>query len=118
MFIVCYPQIFHKHSLQFLLGVRIAPRETENNAYAKFSGDKQRALWYVMVFSGVVNRPNLHKSCTKMTSPCTSPCSSFASLNRLSPNGDQHQFSLNDIYTLLRDYVMRINKMITEEIIP
>ena len=31
------------------------PRETANNAYAKFWGDKQRALWYVMVFSGVVN---------------------------------------------------------------
>ena len=33
----------------------MASRETENNAYAKFRGDKQRALWYVMVFSGVVN---------------------------------------------------------------
>ena len=33
----------------------MAPRETENNAYAKFWDDKQRALWYVMVFSGVVN---------------------------------------------------------------
>ena len=33
----------------------MAPRETENNAYVKFWGDKQRALWYVMVFSGVVN---------------------------------------------------------------
>ena len=33
----------------------MAPRETENNAYPKFWGDKQRALWYVMVFSGVVN---------------------------------------------------------------
>ena len=33
----------------------MAPRETENNSYAKFWGDKQRALWYVMVFSGVVN---------------------------------------------------------------
>ena len=33
----------------------MAPRETENNAYAKFWTDKQRALWYVMVFSGVVN---------------------------------------------------------------
>ena len=33
----------------------MAPRENENNAYAKFWGDKQRALWYVMVFSGVVN---------------------------------------------------------------
>ena len=25
----------------------MAPRETENNAYAKFWGDKQRVLWYV-----------------------------------------------------------------------
>ena len=44
-----------KYCLQFLLGVKMAPRKTENNAYAKFWGDKQRALWYVMVFSGVVN---------------------------------------------------------------
>ena len=28
----------------------MAPRETENNAYAKFWGDKHRTLWYVMVF--------------------------------------------------------------------
>ena len=28
----------------------MAPRETGNNAYVKFLGDKQRALWYVMVF--------------------------------------------------------------------
>ena len=28
----------------------MASRETENNAYAKFWGEKQRALWYVMVF--------------------------------------------------------------------
>ena len=33
----------------------MAPRETENNAYAKLWGDKKIALWYVMVFSGVVN---------------------------------------------------------------
>ena len=35
----------------------MAPREAEDNACAKFWGDKQRALilWYVMVFSGVVN---------------------------------------------------------------
>ena len=55
MLFVCHPKILHKHSLQFLLGVKMAPRETENNAYAKFWGDKQRALWYVMVFSVVVN---------------------------------------------------------------
>ena len=33
----------------------MAPRETGNNAYSNFGGDKQRALWYVVVFSGVVN---------------------------------------------------------------
>ena len=33
----------------------MAPRETEKSAYAKIWGDKQRALWYVMVFSGVAN---------------------------------------------------------------
>ena len=46
----CRPKIFHKHCLQFLLGVTMVQRETENNAYAKFWGDKQRTLWYVMVF--------------------------------------------------------------------
>ena len=49
------PQHYEKkHCLQFLLGVKMASRETENNAYAKFRGDKQRALWDVMAFSGVV----------------------------------------------------------------
>ena len=55
MLFVCRPKILPKHCLQFLLGVKMAPRETENNAYAKFLGDKQRALWYVMAFSGVAN---------------------------------------------------------------
>ena len=40
---------------KFLFGVKMTPRETENNGYAKCCVDKQRALWYVMVFSGVVN---------------------------------------------------------------
>ena len=39
----------------FLLGVKKAPREIENNGYAKYWGDKQRELRYVMVFSGVIN---------------------------------------------------------------
>ena len=55
MLLFCHPKILHRHCLQFLLGVKMALRETENNAYAKFWGDKQRALWYVTVFSGVVN---------------------------------------------------------------
>ena len=33
----------------------MAPRETENNTYATFWVHKQRALWYVTVFFGVVN---------------------------------------------------------------
>ena len=53
MFFVCPPKILFKHCLQFLLGVKMAPGETENNAYAKFWDDKQRALWYAMVFSAV-----------------------------------------------------------------
>ena len=32
----------------------MAPRETENNAYAKFWDDKQRVLWYIVVFSVIV----------------------------------------------------------------
>ena len=55
MLFVCHPKILHRHCLQFLLEVKMAPRETENNAYAKFWADKQRALRYDMVFSGVVN---------------------------------------------------------------
>ena len=54
MLFVCHPKILHKYCFQFLLRVKMAPRETENNAYAKFGADKQRALWYVMAFSGVV----------------------------------------------------------------
>ena len=37
----------------------MAPRETENNAYAKYWGDEQEALWYVMVFSVVVNNTEM-----------------------------------------------------------
>ena len=54
MLFVCHTKILHKHCVQFLLGVKMGPRETDNNAYTKFLSDKQRELWYVMVFSGVV----------------------------------------------------------------
>ena len=40
------------------------------------------------------------------------------SLNPVSPNSDQQQFSPNNIHTLSRDKVMRINKMIIIEKIP
>ena len=55
MLFVGHPKILHKHCFQFLLGLFQLPRETEDNAYAKFGGVKQRALSYIMVFSGVVN---------------------------------------------------------------
>ena len=55
MLFVCQPKILHKHCLHFLLGPFQLPRETKDNAYAKLWGNKQRALWYVTVFSGVVN---------------------------------------------------------------
>ena len=48
-------EVCNKHCFQFLLEPFQPPRETEDNAFAKFGGDKQRALSYVMVFSGVVN---------------------------------------------------------------
>ena len=38
---------------------------------------------------------------------------SSSQINLLSPNSDQHQFSPNNIHTISRDQVMRINKMIT-----
>ena len=50
----------------------MAPRETENNAYAKFWGDKQRALWYFMVF---VNIGKVKRTCD------------WLSLNPLGNNG-------------------------------
>ena len=39
-------------------------------------------------------------------------------INPLSPNGDQQQFSPNNVHTLSRDKVTRINKMITKEKMP
>ena len=46
------PENFAEALFSVSLGAIVTPRETEDNAWAKFWGDKQRALWYVMVFSG------------------------------------------------------------------
>ena len=35
MLFVCHPHILYKHRFHFLLGAKITPSETENNAYAK-----------------------------------------------------------------------------------
>ena len=51
---VCHSKILHKHCLQFLLGVKMAPRETENNAYAKFGVKNKEhygTLWYFLELS-------------------------------------------------------------------
>ena len=47
-------QILHKHCLQFLSGVKMAPRETENNAYAKFGVTNKEhygMLWHFLEWS-------------------------------------------------------------------
>ena len=52
------------------------------------------------------------------TGTCTAnwlSISVVASINPLSPNSDEDQFSPNDIHTLSRYKVMRINEMITKE---
>ena len=54
MLFVCHPTILHKHCLQFLLEVKMAPRETENNAYAKFwltNKEHYGMLWYFLELS-------------------------------------------------------------------
>ena len=67
MLFVCHPKILHKHCLQFLLGVKMAPRGTENNAYAKFWCYKQTAFRSVMVFSGVVNSRGITRVLSNVT---------------------------------------------------
>ena len=54
MLFVCHPNILHKHGLQFLLGVKMVPGETENNAYSNFWGDKQSRIMvcYGIFWSG------------------------------------------------------------------
>ena len=63
----------------------MAPRETENNAYAKFLGDKQRALWYVLVFSGVVNCDVL---CRRQAKPYISVLKSWTTTKTTGSNSE------------------------------
>ena len=54
MLFVCHPKMLLKHCLQFLLGVKMAPRETENNTYAKFGVTNKEhygMLWYFLEWS-------------------------------------------------------------------
>ena len=54
MLFVCPLKILHKHCLQFLLGVKMAPRETENNAYSNFWGQQTKSIMvcYGIFWSG------------------------------------------------------------------
>ena len=54
MIFVFHSKILHKHCLQFLLGAKMAPRETDNNAYAKFgltNKEHYGMLWYFLEWS-------------------------------------------------------------------
>ena len=56
MLFVCDPQILHKHCFQFLLGVKMAPKETKKkNAYAKFWVHNKEHYGMLRYFFGVVN---------------------------------------------------------------
>ena len=54
MFFVCDPKFLHKHCLQFLLGVKIAPRETETTFMQNFGETEKEhygMLWYFLEWS-------------------------------------------------------------------
>ena len=54
MLFVCHPKILHKHCFQFLLGVKRAPAETENNAFCKILGLQTKSIMvcYGIFWSG------------------------------------------------------------------
>ena len=65
---------------------------------------------------GKAKQNQLHFSWCMSAFPCTNVI--LPLFNPLSPNSDQQQFSPNNIHTLSRDKVMRINKIIIIEKIP
>ena len=73
MFFVCHPK---------------RPQEKpENNAYAKFGDGRQRASWYVMVFSVVVNSLSIFQLCIISIKYliCISILSKLLGLSRFKP---------------------------------
>ena len=54
MLFVCHPKILHKHCLQFLLGVKMAPRETE-----KKTSTIKMDNWETVRFPVVGDFPNI-----------------------------------------------------------
>ena len=55
MLFVCHPKILHTHCFQFLLG-HFNSQEKLKTMLTQNFGVKNKALWYVMVFSLVVNQ--------------------------------------------------------------
>ena len=90
--------VFHNHSPLLTLS-RNTTEKTLLNASKKMNLPV-RNLVFTATFS-------LKKCAITHPSKCT--------VNPLSPSGDQHQFSRNDIHTLSRDKVMRITEMITKD---
>ena len=50
MLFVCRPKILHKHCLQFLLGDKMAPRETEKN-FGVTNKEHYGMFWYFLEWS-------------------------------------------------------------------
>ena len=62
MLFVCHSEILHKHCLKFLLRVKMAPRVTENSAYANFGVTNKGhygMLWYFLERSIVSQFPEM-----------------------------------------------------------
>ena len=73
MLCVCRSKLLHKHCLQFLLGVKMALRETENKAYAKFGVTNKEhygVLWYFLEWSIKM----VTSACNKRRGPRIEPC--------------------------------------------
>ena len=58
------------------------------------------------------NHPKLQNRCTESLIRYK-----LQLLNPLSPDSDQHQFSPNNIHILLREMIMRVNKMIAKDLL-
>ena len=62
LFFFVTPKFCYKHCLQFLLAIKMAPRETENNAYAKFgvtNKEHHGMLWYFLEWSRIQQIHNI-----------------------------------------------------------
>ena len=65
------PQILHEHCLQFLLGLKMVPRENKNNANAKFEGTNKE--YYGIVKNGALKVYSICWIPTHHCLPCSEP---------------------------------------------